>query len=419
MFRYARAAIEGRREMKTEMNMQERLLSELHPAEYNPRITLTPADEEYQRIKRSIEQYGYVDPIIINADGTIIGGHQRYNILLDLGYDTAQVVIVDLDKNSEKALNIALNKITGEWDEEKLYDLLQDLDLNGYDFSLTGFTRSELEDLQVKLDIEQAAEDEEFDVDQAFEEIEEPVTKRGDLWKLGNHRLLCGDARSISDMERLMGGVKADLYLTDPPYNVDYTGKTKDALKIENDKMTDEAFRQFLYEAFLAAKSVMKAGAVFYIWHADSKGYDFRGACFDVGWQVRQCLIWAKDILVLGRQDYQWQHEPCLYGWNEGGSHAWYSDRKQTTLLNFEKPKRSKEHPTMKPIPLFGYQIQNSSKSGDVILDSFGGSGTTLLAAEQLNRAAYVMELDERYCDVIIKRWEQFTGGKAVLEKRE
>lgn len=405
--------------MKTEMNMQERLLSELHPAEYNPRITLTPADEEYQRIKRSIEQYGYVDPIIINADGTIIGGHQRYNILLDLGYDTAQVVIVDLDKNSEKALNIALNKITGEWDEEKLYDLLQDLDLNGYDFSLTGFTRSELEDLQVKLDIEQAAEDEEFDVDQAFEEIEEPVTKRGDLWKLGNHRLLCGDARSISDMERLMGGVKADLYLTDPPYNVDYTGKTKDALKIENDKMTDEAFRQFLYEAFLAAKSVMKAGAVFYIWHADSKGYDFRGACFDVGWQVRQCLIWAKDILVLGRQDYQWQHEPCLYGWNEGGSHAWYSDRKQTTLLNFEKPKRSKEHPTMKPIPLFGYQIQNSSKSGDVILDSFGGSGTTLLAAEQLNRAAYVMELDERYCDVIIKRWEQFTGGKAVLEKRE
>lgn len=405
--------------MKTEMNMQERLLSELHPAEYNPRVTLTPADEEYQRIKRSIEQYGYVDPIIINADGTIIGGHQRYNILLDLGYDTAQVVIVDLDKNSEKALNVALNKITGEWDEEKLYDLLQDLDLNGYDFSLTGFTRSELEDLEVKLDIEQAAEDEEFDVDQAFEEIEESTTKRGDLWRLGNHRLLCGDARSISDMERLMGGVKADLYLTDPPYNVDYTGKTKDALKIENDKMTDEAFRQFLYDAFLVAKSVMKAGAVFYIWYAGLKGYDFWGACFDVGWQVRQCLIWAKDILVLGRQDYQWQHEPCLYGWNEGGSHAWYSDRKQTTLLNFEKPKRSKEHPTMKPIPLFGYQIQNSSKSGDVILDSFGGSGTTLLAAEQLNRAAYVMELDERYCDVIIKRWEQFTGGKAVLEKRE
>ena len=191
--------------MKTEMNMQERLLSELHPAEYNPRITLTPADEEYQRIKRSIEQYGYVDPIIINADGTIIGGHQRYNILLDLGYDTAQVVIVDLDKNSEKALNIALNKITGEWDEEKLYDLLQDLDLDGYDFSLTGFTRSELEDLQVKLNIEQVVEDEEFDMDQEFEEIEEPTTKRGDLWKLGNHRLLCGDARSVSDMERLMG----------------------------------------------------------------------------------------------------------------------------------------------------------------------------------------------------------------------
>lgn len=401
--------------MKTEINIQERLLSELHPAEYNPRVVLTPADEEYQQIKRSIEQYGYVDPIIVNVDGTIIGGHQRYNILLDLGYDTTQVVIVDLDKNSEKALNIALNKITGEWDEEKLYDLLQDLDLDGYDFSLTGFTRSELEDLQVKLNIEQVVEDEEFDMDQEFEEIEEPTTKRGDLWKLGNHRLLCGDARSVSDMERLMGGAKADLYLTDPPYNVDYTGKTKDALKIENDKMTDEAFRQFLYEAFWAAKGVMKEGAIFYIWHADSKGYDFRGACFDVGWQVRQCLIWEKDAFVIGWQDYKWKHEPCLYGWNEG-KHAWYSDRKQTTILNFEKPNRSKEHPTMKPIPLFGYQIQNSSKPGDLILDSFGGSGTSLIAAEQLNRVAYVMELDERYCDVIIKRWEQLTGERAVLQ---
>ena len=402
--------------MKTKLNMEERPLSDLHPAEYNPRVALAPEDEEYKRIKRSIETYGYADPIIINSDGTIIGGHQRYNVLLDLGYDTAHVVIVDLDKNAEKALNVALNKISGEWDDEKLCDLLQDLDLSGYDFSLTGFTRSELDGLQLKLGVGEAVEDEDFDVDKAVEECEKPVTKRGDLWIMGGHRLLCGDARNVDDMARLMGGAKADLLLTDPPYNVDYVGKTKDALKIDNDRMSNADFRAFLLEAFTAARQSMKAGAAFYIWHADSNGYDFRGACMDAGWKVRQCLIWEKDILVLGRQDYQWQHEPCLYGWNEGAGHAWYSDRKQTTILRFDKPTRSKEHPTMKPVPLFGYLVQNSSKPGDIVLDPFSGSGTTVIAAEQLDRTAYVMELNERYCDVIVKRWEEQTGEKAVLD---
>ncbi len=402
--------------MKTKLNMEERPLSDLHPAEYNPRVALAPEDEEYKRIKRSIETYGYVDPIIINSDGTIIGGHQRYNVLLDLGYDTAHVVIVDLDKNAEKALNVALNKISGEWDDEKLCDLLQDLDLSGYDFSLTGFTRSELDGLQLKLGVGEAVEDEDFDVDKAVEECEKPVTKRGDLWIMGGHRLLCGDARNVDDMARLMGGAKADLLLTDPPYNVDYVGKTKDALKIDNDRMSNADFRAFLLEAFTAARQSMKAGAAFYIWHADSNGYDFRGACMDAGWKVRQCLIWEKDILVLGRQDYQWQHEPCLYGWNEGAGHAWYSDRKQTTILRFDKPTRSKEHPTMEPVPLFGYLVQNSSKPGDIVLDPFSGSGTTVIAAEQLDRTAYVMELNERYCDVIVKRWEEQTGEKAVLD---
>ena len=402
--------------MKTKLNMEERPLSDLHPAEYNPRVALAPEDEEYKRIKRSIETYGYVDPIIINSDGTIIGGHQRYNVLLDLGYDTAHVVIVDLDKNAEKALNVALNKISGEWDDEKLCDLLQDLDLSGYDFSLTGFTRSELDGLQLKLGVGEAVEDEDFDVDKAVEECEKPVTKRGDLWIMGGHRLLCGDARNVDDMARLMGGAKADLLLTDPPYNVDYVGKTKDALKIDNDRMSNADFRAFLLEAFTAARQSMKAGAAFYIWHADSNGYDFRGACMDAGWKVRQCLIWEKDILVLGRQDYQWQHEPCLFGWNEGAGHAWYSDRKQTTILRFDKPTRSKEHPTMKPVPLFGYLVQNSSKPGDIVLDPFSGSGTTVIAAEQLDRTAYVMELNERYCDVIVKRWEEQTGEKAVLD---
>lgn len=404
--------------MKTKLNMEERPLSDLHPAEYNPRVALAPEDEEYKRIKRSIETYGYVDPIIINSDGTIIGGHQRYNVLLDLGYDTAHVVIVDLDKNAEKALNVALNKISGEWDDEKLCDLLQDLDLSGYDFSLTGFTRSELDGLQLKLGVGEAVEDEDFDVDKAVEECEKPVTKRGDLWIMGGHRLLCGDARNVDDMARLMGGAKADLLLTDPPYNVDYVGKTKDALKIDNDRMSNADFRAFLLEAFTAARQSMKAGAAFYIWHADSNGYDFRGACMDAGWKVRQCLIWEKDILVLGRQDYQWQHEPCLYGWNEGASHAWYSDRRQTTVLTFDRPKRSETHPTMKPIPLFGYLIQNSTKAGDIVLDSFCGSGTTVMAAEQLGRRAYCAELDEVYCDVIVKRWEEYTGKVAVKEER-
>ena len=202
--------------------------------------------------------------------------------------------------------------------------------------------------------------------------------------------------------------------MTDPPYNIGYKGKTKKKLTIENDIQDSDSFRNFLVLAFSAAKEVMKAGAAFYIWHADTEGYNFRGACMDVGWQVRENLIWSKDVFTLGRQDYQWRHEPCLYGWNEG-SHAWYSDRKQSTILEFARPKRSEEHPTMKPIPLFDYQIRNSSKEGDIVFDSFGGSGTTIMACEQNGRKGYCMELDPKYVDVIIKRWETFTGKKAVL----
>ena len=358
------------------------------------------------------------------------------------------MVIVDLDKNAEKALNVALNKISGEWDDEKLCDLLQDLDLSGYDFSLTGFTRSELDGLQLKLGVGEAVEDEDFDVDKAVEECEKPVTKRGDLWIMGGHRLLCGDARNVDDMARLMGGAKADLLLTDPPYNVDYVGKTKDALKIDNDRMSNADFRAFLLEAFTAARQSMKAGAAFYIWHADSNGYDFRGACMDAGWKVRQCLIWEKDILVLGRQDYQWRHEPILYGWKEGAAHYFVNDRTQDTVIledeadlkgmkkqellafiekifrdfkdrttvHFEnKPSRNALHPTMKPVPLVGRLMNNSSKPGWLVGDFFGGSGTTLMAAEQLGRTAYLMESDPRNVDVIVRRWEAYTGKEAVL----
>lgn len=291
------------------------------------------------------------------------------------------------------------------WDLEKLAEELEGLDFDGFDF---GFEPEEEEEGD-----EQEAQDDDYEP----EPPEEPKAKRGDIYKLGRHRLMCGDSTSVTDVEALCGGRKMDLLITDPPYNVDYEGGT--GMKIQNDNMEDEQFRQFLRDAFLTADTVMNPGASFYIWHADSEGYNFRGACHDIGWKVRQCLIWAKNTLVMGRQDYQWKHEPCLYGWKEGAGHNWYSDRKQTTLLEFDRPSRSELHPTMKPVPLFDYQIRNSSRKGDAVLNLFGGSGTTMVACEQDGRTAYLMELDPRYVDVIIDRWEKLTGQKAELLTKE
>jgi len=226
---------------------------------------------------------------------------------------------------------------------------------------------------------------------------------------------MCGDSTSIDDIEKLIDGSLVDMWLTDPPYNVAYEGKTKDALKIQNDSMSNDSFRQFLRDAYVAADTAMKPGAVFYIWHADSEGFNFRGAAFDAGWKVRQCLIWKKSTIVMGRQDYHWKHEPCLYGWKDGAGHLWAADRKQSTVLEFDKPSRNGDHPTMKPVSLFEYQMLNNTKGGDIVLDSFGGSGTTLIAAEKNGRVARIMELDPRYCDVIIKRWQDFTGKEAIL----
>ena len=255
-----------------------------------------------------------------------------------------------------------------------------------------------------------------FDEDEAPETPADPITNPGDLWLLGEHRLLCGDSTKAEDVSRLMAGQTADLLLTDPPYNVDYTGKTKDALKVKNDAMEDGAFRQFLVSAFQAAFDAMKPGASFYVFHADSEGFNFRGAINDCGETVRQCLIWVKQTLVMGRQDYQWQHEPCLYGWKEGAAHSWYADRKQTTLLKFDRPTRSSEHPTMKPVEMVAYLMGNSSKAKSIVLDLFLGSGTTLIASEQMGRVCYGMELDPAYCDVVVQRWESLTGEKAVCE---
>lgn len=318
------------------------------------------------------------------------------------------IIADDLTEEQIKAYRLADNKVSelAEWDFDLLGEELEGiLDIDMCDF---GF------DLNFDEEEQEVIEDE-FKV----ELPEEPKAKLGDIYQLGNHRLMCGDSTSITDVEKLMGGDLADMLLTDPPYNVDYEGKTKDKLKIENDKMDNDNFRQFLIDAFSNADMVMKAGAVFYIWHADSEGYNFRGACFDVGWNVRQCLIWNKNAFVMGRQDYHWKHEPCLYGWKDGASHLWASDRKQTTVIDFDRPIRNDVHPTMKPIPLFDYQIKNNTKQGDKVLDLFGGSGTTIMACEQNGRVGYVMEYDPKYVDVIINRWEQFTGKKAVLLNEE
>lgn len=259
----------------------------------------------------------------------------------------------------------------------------------------------------------------ELEEDEPVEVQEQAISAPGDIWLLGKHRLMCGDSTSADDAAKLMDGEQADLLLTDPPYNVAYEGGTQERLTIQNDNMEDTAFRQFLCNAFAVADTHMKPGASFYIWHADTEGYNFRGACRDVGWQVRQCLIWAKNTFVLGRQDYHWQHEPCLYGWKDGAAHLWTGDRTQTTIMNFDKPQRNGEHPTMKPVELFAYQVQNNTKAGNTVLDLFGGSGTTIIACEQLNRCGYLMELDPRYVDVIVKRYIGVTGKTDVTLLRD
>lgn len=383
------------------MNIIEMKIGDIIPYEKNPRKN----DEAVKYVAESIKQFGFKVPIVIDKNNVIVAGHTRYKASKKLGLKEVPCIVADdLTEEQIKAYRLADNKVAelAEWD----FDLLGE-ELDGIlDIDMCDFGFEALED-------EEEAEvvEDDFEV----ELPEEPRAKLGDVYQLGNHRLMCGDSTSITDVEKLMGGDLADMLLTDPPYNVDYEGKTKDKLKIENDKMDNDNFRQFLIDAFSNADMVMKAGAVFYIWHADSEGYNFRGACFDVGWKVRQCLIWNKNSMVMGRQDYHWKHEPCLYGWKDGAGHLWASDRKQTTVISFDRPTRNDLHPTMKPVPLFDYQIKNNTKGEDIVLDLFGGSGTTIMACEQNERRAYTMEFDPRYVDVIINRWEQFTGRKAVL----
>ena len=377
------------------------------------RNSRTHSDAQVAQIAASIREFGWTNPILLDGENGIIAGHGRLLAAQKLG--ETQVPTIELAHMSEaqkRAYVIADNKLAlnAGWDDEMLFAEFEDLKEAGFDLELTGFTLEEIGKLTPEV-VNEGLTDE----DEAPPVPEEPKTKLGDIYQLGNHRLMCGDSTSIDHLERLCDGQAVDMWLTDPPYNVAYEGKTKDALTIKNDSMADDQFRQFLRDAYTAADAVMKPGAVFYIWHADSEGYNFRGAAQDAGWKVRQCLIWKKSTMVMGRQDYHWKHEPCLYGWKEGAGHLWASDRKQTTILEFDKPSRNGEHPTMKPVALFEYQLLNNTKGGDIVLDSFGGSGTTLIAAEKNGRIARLMELDPKYCDVIVKRWEDFTGKKAIL----
>ena len=394
------------------MEIKELPLKELKPAAYNPRKKLKKGDKEYEKIKQSLLKFGYVDPIIVNEDLTVIGGHQRLTVLKDLDYETAKCVIVDLPKEDEKALNIALNKITGQWDEALLADLLLDLQESDFNLDLTGFEPPEIDDILSNVHDKKLSEDE-FDVE---EELKKPtVSRRGDIWQLGKHRVICGDSTKAETYKQLLDDRKANLVVTDPPYNVDVE---ETAGKILNDNMSDGDFYQFLLSMFTQVENHMEDDASIYVFHADTEGLNFRKAFKDAGFYLSGCCIWKKNSLVLGRSPYQWQHEPCLYGWKKKGKHQWFSDRKQTTIWEYDRPKSSKDHPTMKPIQLMAYPIQNSSMRGTIVLDPFLGSGSTLIAADQTGRVCYGIELDEKFVDVIVKRYIEVTGDTEVTVQR-
>lgn len=417
-------------------------ISELKQSEYNPRKDLRPGDAEYEKLKNSIKNFGYVEPVIWNKrSGNIVGGHQRAKILRDLGYEEITCIVVDLDDLQEKALNVALNKIVGEWDIPLLTDLLKELDESDMDVFLTGFDAEELSEMFGEKNPNNLIGDD-FDVDSEIDQIETPYTEQGDIWILGKHRLMCGDSTNESDVLTLTGGAAVDMCFTDPPYNVDYESETTG--KIMNDNMGDSEFLSFLINAFKMIFIALKHGGAFYICHADSEGLNFRKAADAAGLTLRQCLVWVKNSFVMGRQDYQWQHEPILYGWKPGAPHYFTSNRSNstvidelkktdigklrkaelvalltklqregealTTVIRENKPQKNPDHPTMKPIGLCARCIQNSSRRKEKVIDLFGGSGSTLIACEQIDRVAYLMELDPKFCDVIIRRYIKTFG---------
>jgi site-specific DNA-methyltransferase (adenine-specific) len=397
--------------MKTHPVIVSRKVEDLIPYARNSR---THSDEQVAQIAASVREFGWTNPVLVDGENGIIAGHGRILAARKLGMDEVPCIeLAGLSDMQRRAYIIADNKLAlnAGWDDELLAIEFAELADAGFDNLLTGFTQDEIDALTPE-QIPEGLTDED-----AVPEVQaEPISKLGDVWLLGKHRVMCGDSSSIDSVETLMSGQLADQLITDPPYNVAYEGKTKKALTIQNDEMGSEDFRQFLRDAFSAANAVMKPGAVFYVWFADVETHNFTGALQDVEWPLRQMLIWKKQTLVMGRKDYHFKHEPCLYGWKPGAGHLWASDRKQTTILEFDRPSRNAEHPTMKPVELIQYQVENNTKGSDVVLDLFGGGGSTLIACEKTGRHARLMELDPKYCDVIVRRWQDFTGKQATLE---
>ena len=397
--------------MKTTTEMQLVPVTKLVPYVNNAR---THSPEQINKLRASLREFGFINPVIIDRNYGVIAGHGRIMAAKEEGITEVPCVFADhLSEAQKKAYILADNRMAMDagWDEELLRVEIEALQGMDFDPLLTGFDEAELTDLFGE---ETEAKEDDFDVDA---ELEKPtVTQSGDVWTLGRHRLICGDSTQAETFDILMQGKKANLVVTDPPYNVNYEGT---AGKIKNDNMASEKFYQFLLDAFTNIAKVMADDASIYVFHADTEGLNFRKAFSDAGFYLSGCCIWKKPSLVLGRSPYQWQHEPCLYGWKKNGKHQWYSDRKQTTIWEFDKTKKNTDHPTMKPIPLLAYPICNSSMSNTLILDPFGGSGSTLIACEQTDRSCYTAELDEKYCDVIVKRYiEQVGSAEGVFVER-
>lgn len=389
--------------MTTTKEMQLVPIEKLVPYVNNAR---THSPEQINKLRSSLREFGFINPVIIDRDYGVIAGHGRILAAKEEGIKEIPCVFADhLTEAQKKAYIIADNRMAMDagWDEELLRVEIEALQAEAFDLSLTGFDEKELADLFQE---DSEVEDDDFDVDG---ELKEPaVTQMGDVWTLGRHRLVCGDSTKEETYEVLMQGQKANLVLTDPPYNVNYEGA---AGKIKNDNMAGDKFYQFLLDAFTNMEKVMANDASIYVFHADTEGLNFRKAFADAGFYLSGCCIWMKPSLVLGRSPYQWQHEPCLYGWKKKGKHQWYADRKQTTIWSFEKTKKNTDHPTMKPIPLLAYPIKNSTMSNTLVLDPFGGSGSTLIACEQTDRSCFTIELDEKFCDVIVKRYIEQVGS--------
>ncbi len=389
---------------KTTTKMELVSIDKLIPYVNNAR---THSAEQINKLRASIREFGFINPVIIDHEYNVIAGHGRICGAKAEGITEVPCVFVDyLTPAQKKAYILADNRMAMDagWDEELLRVEIEALQADSFDVGLTGFDEKDIAELFAGEDGD--AQDDDFDVDEELQKP--PVTKSGDVWLLGNHRLVCGDSTKEETYAVLMDGKKANLVVTDPPYNVNYEGS---AGKIQNDSMNEEAFEKFLFDAYTQMYGAMAEDSSIYVFHSDSHGLAFRKAFEDAGFYLSGCCIWKKQSLVLGRSPYQWQHEPCLYGWKKKGKHQWYSDRKQTTIWEFDKPKKNGDHPTMKPIPLIAYPIKNSSMSNCIVLDPFGGSGSTLIACEQLGRICHTIELDEKYCDVIIKRYIEQVGS--------